>query len=116
MTVNWFKRKSVIPGFGLTLGFTLTYMSLIILLPLAATFVKTSELSWGEFWSAVTSDRVVGSYKITFGTSLAAALFNVPCGVMLAWVLARYEFPGGVWWTRWWICRSHCRRLWRGSR
>jgi sulfate/thiosulfate transport system permease protein len=92
--MNWFKKKSVIPGFGLTLGFTLTYMSLIILLPLAATFVKTSELSWAEFWSAVTSERVVGSYKITFGTSLAAALFNVPCGVVLAWVLARYEFPG----------------------
>ena len=92
--MNWFKKKSVIPGFGLSLGFTLTYMSLIILLPLAATFVKTSELSWGEFWSAVTSERVVGSYKITFGTSLAAALFNVPCGVTPAWVLARYKFPG----------------------
>lgn len=88
------KKKSVIPGFGLTLGFTLTYMGLIILLPLAATFVKSAELSWAEFWSAVTSDRVIGSYKITFGASLAAALFNVPCGVVLAWVLVRYEFAG----------------------
>ena len=87
-------RKSVLPGFSLSLGFALTYMGLIILLPLAATFVKTADLSWAEFWTAVTSARVIASYKITFGASLAAALFNVPCGVTLAWVLVRYDFPG----------------------
>lgn len=89
-----FKKRSVIPGFGLSLGFALTYMSLIILLPLAATFVKTADLSWTQFWAAVTSDRVLASYKVTFGASLAAALFNMPCGLMLAWVLVRYDFAG----------------------
>lgn len=88
------KKRSVIPGFGLSLGFALTYMSVIILLPLAATFVKTADLSWTQFWAAVTSDRVLASYKVTFGASLAAALFNMPCGLMLAWVLVRYDFIG----------------------
>lgn len=87
-------RKRVLPGFGLSLGFALTYMSLIILLPLAATLAKTMELTWAEFWTAVTSERVMASYRITFGASLAAALFNIPCGVTLAWVLVRYNFPG----------------------
>jgi sulfate transport system permease protein len=86
--------RRILPGFGLTLGFTLLYLGLIVLLPLAATFVKTSGLSWEQFWGAVTSERVVASYKLTFGASLGAALFNVPCGVILAWVLVRYEFPG----------------------
>jgi sulfate transport system permease protein len=87
-------RKHILPGFGLSLGFTLLYLSLIILLPLAATFVKTVGLSWTEFWSTVWSPRVVASYQLTFGASLLAALFNVPMGVTLAWVLVRYEFPG----------------------
>lgn len=88
------KKRSVIPGFGLSVGFALTYLSVIILLPLAATFIKTADLSWTQFWSAVTSDRVLASYKVTFGASLAAALFNMPCGLMLAWVLVRYDFVG----------------------
>jgi sulfate/thiosulfate transport system permease protein len=87
-------RSRVLPGFGLSLGFALLYLSLIILLPLAATFVKTAGLSWGQFWDTVTSTRVVASYRLTFGASFCAALFNVPCGVILAWVLVRYEFPG----------------------
>ncbi len=87
-------RRSVLPGFGLSLGFTLAYLGLVILLPLAAVFVKTSGMSWPDFWAAVSSPRVIASYQLTFGASFLAALFNVPCGVMLAWVLVRYEFPG----------------------
>lgn len=84
----------MLPGFGLSLGFALLYLGLIILLPLAATFVKTAGMSFGDFWSTIWSPRVVASYKLTFGTSFLAALFNVPMGVILAWVLVRYEFPG----------------------
>jgi sulfate/thiosulfate transport system permease protein len=94
--VSSFSRPSrrILPGFGLTMGFTLLYLSLIILLPLAATFVKTAGLTWAEFWQHVSAPRVLASYRVTFGASLAAALFNVPCGLILAWVLVRYEFPG----------------------
>jgi sulfate transport system permease protein len=88
------RHRRVLPGFGLSLGFTLTYLGLIVLIPLAATFVKTSGMGWGEFWSAVTSPRVIASYELTFGASGLAALFNVPFGALLAWVLVRYEFPG----------------------
>jgi sulfate transport system permease protein len=84
----------VLPGFGLTLGFTLLYLSVIILLPLAATFVNTAGLTWSQFWAITTSERVLASYRLTFGASLFAALFNVPMGAVLAWVLVRYEFPG----------------------
>jgi sulfate/thiosulfate transport system permease protein len=87
-------RQRVLPGFGLALGFTLLYLGLIILLPLAATVIKTAGLSWAGFWSTVTSPRVLASYKLTFGVSFLAALFNVPMGAILAWVLVRYEFPG----------------------
>jgi sulfate/thiosulfate transport system permease protein len=86
-------RSRVLPGFGLSLGFALLYLSLIILLPLAAAFLKTAGLSWAQFWDAVTSTRVVASYRLTFGASFLAAAFNVPCGFILAWVLVRYEFP-----------------------
>lgn len=87
-------NRRVLPGFGLTLGFALLYLSVIILLPLAATFVKTAGLTWAEFWGHVSSPRVIASYRVTFGASLAAAAFNVPWGVILAWVLVRYPFPG----------------------
>lgn len=86
--------RHVLPGFGLSLGFTLLYLSLVILLPLAATVVKTAGMSWGDFWSTVTSPRVVASYRLTFGASALAALFNIPMGTILAWVLVRYDFPG----------------------
>ncbi len=92
ITAPRFRR--VLPGFGLSMGFTLTYLSLIVLIPLAATFAKTAGMTWAEFSAAVWSPRVVASYRLTFGASLLAALFNVPCGVILAWVLVRYEFPG----------------------
>jgi sulfate transport system permease protein len=84
----------VMPGFGLTLGFTLFYLGLIVLIPLSAVFLKTFTMTWAQFWSAVTSDRVVASYKLSFGASLIAALINVVFGAILAWVLVRYRFPG----------------------
>jgi len=86
--------KRILPGFGLTLGFALAYLSLIILLPLSAAFLKTMGLSWGQFWETISSPRVLASYRLSFGASFLAALFNVPAGVILAWVLVRYEFPG----------------------
>lgn len=88
------KHKNVLPGFNLSLGYTLLYLSLIVLIPLAATFVKTAELSFGEFWAVVTAPRVVASYKLTFGASLIGALINAVFGLLTAWVLTRYTFPG----------------------
>jgi sulfate/thiosulfate transport system permease protein len=87
------KRHSVLPGFDLALGFALLYISLIVLLPLSAAFLKTFTMSWGAFWDAVSSPRVVASYRLTFGASFAAALLNAFFGLIVAWVLVRYEFP-----------------------
>lgn len=84
----------VLPGFNLTLGYTLLYLSLIVLIPLSALLFKTFTLTWAEFWTAVTSPRVVASYQLTFGASLIAALVNVVFGLLVAWVLVRYTFPG----------------------
>jgi len=89
-----FRQHSVLPGFNLALGFTLLYLSLIVLLPLSAAFIRTAELSWPEFWAIVTTPRVVASYRLTFGASLAAALVNALFGLLVAWVLVRYRFPG----------------------
>lgn len=84
----------VLPGFGLSLGFTLAYLSLIVLIPLSAVFVKTSAMDFERFWSVVASDRVVATYKLSFGMSLLAAAINVVFGLMLAWAIVRYSFPG----------------------
>src|SRR3954462_6786483 len=84
----------VMPGFGLSLGFTIFYLTLIVLIPLSAVFLKTFTMSWEAFWSAVTSARVVASYKLSFGASLIAAALNVVFGGIVAWVLVRYRFPG----------------------
>lgn len=84
----------VIPGFNITLGFTLLYLCLIVLIPLSAVFLKTFTLSWSEFWEVVTSDRVMASYRLSFGASLIAAVINVIFGTVVAWVLVRYRFPG----------------------
>ena len=84
----------VIPGFGLSLGFTIFYLALIVLIPLSAVFLKTFTMTWEAFWSAVTSERVVASYKLSFGASLIAASLNVVFGGIVAWVLVRYKFPG----------------------
>ena len=89
-----FKQHSILPGFNLALGFTLLYLSLIVLIPLSAAFIRTTELSWQEFWFAVTTPRVMASYRLTFGASFAAALVNAVFGLLVAWVLVRYRFPG----------------------
>ena len=86
--------KRVLPGFNLTLGYTLLYLSLIVLIPLSALVFKTFSLSWDQFWTAVTSPRVMASYRLTFGASLIAALVNLVFGLLVAWVLVRYKFPG----------------------
>lgn len=94
MAVFSHSAKRVLPGFRLTLGFALTYLSLIVLLPLAAVFWKTWGLSWEAFWAVVSEARVVASYKLSFGLSFLAALINAVFGLLLAWVLVRYTFPG----------------------
>ncbi len=87
------KRHSVLPGFDLALGFTLLYLSFIVLIPLSAAFLKTFTMTWPAFWEAVSSPRVMASYRLTFGASLAAALLNLVFGLVVAWVLVRYDFP-----------------------
>ncbi|MDP3670935.1 MAG: sulfate ABC transporter permease subunit CysT [Telluria sp.] len=84
----------VLPGFGLSLGFTLLYLTLLVLIPLSAVFLKTFTMSWEAFWATVTSPRVIASYQLSFGASLLGALLNVVFGFMVAWVLVRYRFPG----------------------
>jgi sulfate transport system permease protein len=84
----------VIPGFGLSLGFTIFYLALIVLIPLAAVFLKTFTMSWDAFWTAVTSPRVMASYRLSFGAALIGAFLNVIFGGIVAWVLVRYQFPG----------------------
>ena len=91
---NSFAKRQVIPGFGITMGYTVTYLSLIVLVPLAALFLKSAGLGWADFWKAVSSPRVVASYKLTFGASLVAATLNAIFGFVVAWTLVRYRFPG----------------------
>ena len=88
------KKFNALPGFGLTMGFTLFYLSAIVLIPLAGLVIKTLEIPWRDFWHLATTDRALAAYKLTFGASLVAALANALFGTLLAWVLARYEFPG----------------------
>jgi sulfate transport system permease protein len=89
-----FKKPSVIPGFGLALGFSLTYLGLIVLIPLAGLVLKTSTLGWEEFWRIATDPRTVAALRVSFGLSFLAAALNAVFGVIVAWVLVRYEFPG----------------------
>lgn len=86
--------KRVLPGFKLTLGYTLLYLSLIVLIPLSALVLKTFTLTWDQFWTAVTAPRVMASYRLTFGASLFAAVVNLVFGLLVAWVLVRYQFFG----------------------
>ena len=88
------QRFNVLPGFGLTMGFTLFYLSAIVLIPFAALVIRTLELSWSDFWHLATTDRALAAYRLTFGASLIAAAVNAVFGTLLAWVLVRYEFPG----------------------
>jgi sulfate transport system permease protein len=87
------KRHSVLPGFDLALGFTLLYLGFIVLIPLSAAFLKTATMTWPAFVDAVSSPRVMASYRLTFGASALAALLNAFFGLIVAWVLVRYEFP-----------------------
>ncbi len=88
------KSRSVLPGFGLSLGITCTYLSLMVLVPLATVFTRTADLTGAEFWNTITDPRVVASYRVTFGASFVAALVNTVFGLLVAWVLVRYRFPG----------------------
>jgi sulfate/thiosulfate transport system permease protein len=88
------KRFNALPGFGLTLGVTLFFLSGIVLIPFAGLILRTFEMSWSDFWRLATTDRALAAYRLTFGASLAAAVANAVFGTLLAWVLVRYEFPG----------------------
>jgi len=89
------KSRSVLPGFGLSMGFTIFYLGIIVLIPLAGVFIKTAGLGWSEFLqAAVTDPRVIASYKVSFLTAFYAALVNLVFGLLIAWVLVRYDFPG----------------------
>lgn len=88
------RKHNVLPGFKPALGYTILYLSLIVLIPLSATFLKTMLLTWDEFWATVTAPRVLASYRLTFGASLIGALINAVFGLLAAWVLTRYTFPG----------------------
>jgi sulfate/thiosulfate transport system permease protein len=89
-----FRQHSVIPGFGMTFGFTMAWLSLIVLIPLAGVFWRTAELSLAEFWAVAMNPRTLNALRVSFGTAFAAALVNVVFGVLVAWVLVRYRFPG----------------------
>ena len=88
------RKRRVLPGFRLTLGFTLFYLGLIVLIPVAATFAKTATLSWPQFWHAVASPVTLAAYRLSFGASFLAALVNAVFGLLVAWVLVRYQFWG----------------------
>ena len=88
------RKKNVLPGFGLTMGITTMYLSIIVLIPLSMVFIESSKLGWQGFIEVVTSDRVLHAYKISFLTAFSAALINAVFGLMIAWVLVRYRFPG----------------------
>lgn len=92
--VSLTKRRHVLPGFGITMGYTVFYLSLIVLFPLSALFIKSMSMGLGRFWETVTNERVLASYQISLTTSLYAALINAVFGLLVAWVLVRYDFPG----------------------
>jgi sulfate/thiosulfate transport system permease protein len=92
-TQPW-RKPSIIPGFGLTLGFALTYLSLIVLVPLIALVVKTASLGWPQFWAIASDPRTLAALRLSFGASAVAAAINAVFGLLVAWVLVRYEFPG----------------------
>jgi len=93
MASRTFRKRNILPGFGISIGFTILYLCLIVLIPLSAIFFKTATMTWSRFWITVSSPRVLASYRLTFLVSLAAALVNSLCGLLVAWVLVRYRFP-----------------------
>ncbi|MBB5207362.1 sulfate ABC transporter permease subunit CysT [Chiayiivirga flava] len=88
------RTRRVLPGFGLTLGYSVTYLSLVVLIPLAGIFLKTADLGWDGLWHVWSDSRVIGALQLSFGTALAAGAFNAVMGTLVAWVLVRYRFPG----------------------
>jgi sulfate transport system permease protein len=92
-SLTW-RQRSVLPGFGLTMGFTLFYLSLLVLIPLSGLLFKSMTLSWEQFWAAVTAPRVLASYRLSFGGAFIGAVINAVFGFLVAWVLVRYRFPG----------------------
>jgi sulfate transport system permease protein len=92
--IRFQRRHNVLPGFGLTLGFSLFYLCLVVLIPLGALALKAASFGWEAIWQATTAPRALASYRLTFGASLAAALVNAVFGLLVAWVLVRYSFPG----------------------
>jgi sulfate/thiosulfate transport system permease protein len=95
-TFRW-RRRSVLPGFGLSLGYTVAYLSLIVLIPLAGLAISSASLGWTEFWSIATNERVLLALRLSFGAAMIAAIVNTFFGVLVAWVLVRYRFPGRRW-------------------
>ncbi len=95
-TFRW-RRRSVLPGFGLSLGYTVAYLSLIVLIPLAGLGFRSATLGWDEFWRIAMDERVVKALQLSFGAALLAAIVNTVFGVLVAWVLVRYRFPGRRW-------------------
>jgi len=91
---RFWKQQRVLPGFGLSLGFTLFYLSLLVIIPLSTVFLKTATMNAHQFWATVTSARVLASYRLTFGASFLGAALNAVFGLIVAWVLVRYPFPG----------------------
>jgi sulfate transport system permease protein len=94
MASTWFRNPTILPGFGLTLGFTTFFLSVIVLLPLAALVFKTASLTWSEFFSILVDPRAVASYRLSFGAAMLAATINAFFGFIVAWSLVRYDFPG----------------------
>jgi sulfate transport system permease protein len=88
------RKRNILPGFGLSMGITIAYLSLMALIPLSTVFLKTAGMGWGRFWSVVTSARVLAAYRLSFTTSLAGSAFDAFAGLLVAWVLVRYEFAG----------------------
>ena len=88
------RRRSIIPGFGLTLGFSLSYLGLLVLIPLSTLYLRAAGLSWEQFWHVIASPRALAAYKLSFGAAFIAAMINSVCGLLVAWVLVRYSFPG----------------------
>ncbi|MBK9139922.1 MAG: sulfate ABC transporter permease subunit CysT [Verrucomicrobia bacterium] len=88
------KRFNVLPGFGLTMGYTLFYLGLLVLIPIGGLFLRTLQMPWTDLWELATDERALAAYRLSFGAALAAALINAVFGTILAWVLVRYEFPG----------------------
>ena len=109
------RRRNILPGFGLSSGITLGYLSLLVLIPLSAAFLRTAVGGWEHFWTTVTAPRLIASYKLTLGASLGAALINALFGLLVPGFLHAINFLGRASLTRWLIFLSHCLRPSRGS-